>query len=319
MKARSVLVIAAAAGLLAASAPRPAAAGTSSTCTVSMTNISFGSVDVLPGAALDTTATLTVSCTGGTPPGRSTRACVSIGAGSSGDATSRIMTGPGGATLRYDLYSDAAHTTLWGSWQTGYDTAGVTVDVASNSNSSVTVYARLLASQSTALAGSYSSSFSANPFVTYNYDPGSSTCPTGAPTTSSSFTVTATVVSNCNVSAATLNFGSAGVLTAATDATTTLTAQCTNSLPYTVSLNGGNSSATDPTQRKMSKSAETITYGLYRDLAHTLPWGSTAGTNTAAGTGSGLQQSFTIYGHVPVQTTPSPGTFSDTIVATVTY
>jgi spore coat protein U-like protein len=319
MKARSLLAISAAAGLIAASAPRPAFAGTSSTCTVSMTNVSFGSVDVLPGTAIDTTATLTVSCTGGSPPGRTTRACVSIGAGSSGDATSRIMTGPGGATLRYDLYSDAARTTLWGSWQTGYDTAGVTVDVASNSNSSVTVYARLLASQSTALAGPYSSSFSANPFVTYNYDPGSSTCPTGTPTTSTSFTVTATVVSNCNVSAATLNFGTAGVLTGTTDATTALTIQCTNSLPYTASLNGGNSGATDPTQRKMSKGAETITYGLYRDLARTLPWGSTVGTNTASGTGSGLQQSFTVYGRVPVQTTPSPGSFSDTIVATVTY
>jgi spore coat protein U-like protein len=317
MNARPFLLVVAAAALAVAGVPAPLRAGTSSTCTVSMTNVSFGSVDVLPGTAVDTTATLTVSCTGGTPPGRTTRACVSIGAGSSGDATSRIMTGPGGATLRYDLYSDAARTTLWGSWQTGYDTAGVTVDVASNST--VTVYARLLASQSTVLAGSYSSSFSANPFVTYNYDPGTSTCPTGAPTASTSFTVSATVVSNCNVSATALNFGTAGVFISTTDATSAVSAQCTNSLPYTVSLNGGNAGATDPTQRKMSKGAETIIYGLYRDTAHTLPWGSTIGTNTASGTGSGAQQNFTVYGHVPVQTTPSPGSFSDTIVATITY
>src|SRR5262249_22109383 len=113
MKARTILFIVAAA-LIAASAPRPTGAGTSSTCTVSMTNVRFGNVDVLRETTIDITATLTVSCTGGTPPGRTTRACVSIGAGSSGDATSRIMTGPGGATLRYDLYSDSAHTTLWG-------------------------------------------------------------------------------------------------------------------------------------------------------------------------------------------------------------
>jgi spore coat protein U-like protein len=320
MRARSVLFIVTAAGVFAAAAPQPVLAGTSSTCTVGMTNVNFGSsVDVLPGTVVDTTATLTVSCTGGSPPGRTTRACVSIGVGSSGDATSRIMTGPGGATLRYDLYSDAAHTTLWGSWQTGYDSAGVTVDVASNSNSTVTVYARLSASQSTAVAGAYSSTFSANPFVTYNYDPGSSTCPSGTPTTSTSFTVSATVISNCNVSVATLDFGTAGVLTANKDGTTTLNAKCTNGLPYTVSLDGGSANATDPTQRKMFKSAETITYGLYRDAAYTLPWGSTINTNTASGTGSGLQQSFTVYGRVPAQTTPSPGFFSDTIVATVTY
>jgi spore coat protein U-like protein len=319
MKTGALLILVVAAGLAVASAPPTASAGTTSTCTVSITNVSFGSVDVLPGASIDTTATLTVSCTGGTPPGRSTRSCVSIGAGTSGDATSRIMTGPGGATLRYDLYSDATRTTLWGSWQTGYDSAGVTVDVASNNNTTVTVYARLFASQSTAVAGSYSSTFSANPFVTYNYDPGSSTCPTGTPTTSTSFTVTATVISNCNVSANTLNFGTAGVLTGNTDATSSISVQCSNSLPYTVSLNGGNAGATDPTQRKMSKSAESITYGLYRDLARTLPWGSTIGTNTASGTGSGVQQSLTVYGRVGAQTTPSPGTFSDTIITTVTY
>ena len=91
------------------------------------------------------------------------------------------------------------------------------------------------------------------------------------------------------------------------------------SAPYTVALNGGNDAATDPTLRKMSKGAEKITYGLYRDAARTQPWGSTSGTNTVAGTGSGLAQSLTVYGRVPVQATPSPGAYADTIVVTLTY
>ena len=57
----------------------------------------------------------------------------------------------------------------------------------------------------------------------------------------------------------------------------------------------------------------------YRDLARTLPWGSTIGTNTVAGTGTGSAQAYTAYGHVPAQATPSAQTYTDTIVVTVTY
>ena len=94
---------------------------------------------------------------------------------------------------------------------------------------------------------------------------------------------------------------------------------CTRDAAYTVALNGGVSGASDPTQRKMTKASEFILYGLYRDGARTLPWGDAQGINTAAGTGSGSTQNHTVYGRVPAQATPSPGTYTDTIVVTVTY
>ena len=82
----------------------------------------FGNVDVLSGAAVNTTATLTLTCSGGGGVGQTL--CISIGVGSQGDATSRQLVGPSSNTLRYDLYSDSGRTQLWGSWETGYDTAG---------------------------------------------------------------------------------------------------------------------------------------------------------------------------------------------------
>ena len=132
------------------------------TCSVSMPAMAFGNVNVLGGAAVDTTATLTVTCSGGTGAGQ--RICISIGAGSANDATSRQMTGPGGNQARYDLYTNAARTILWGSWQTGYNTAGVQLDVAKNSTTNVTVYGRFFGSQQTVVPGSYSATFTANPF-----------------------------------------------------------------------------------------------------------------------------------------------------------
>ena len=286
------------------------------TCTVSMPAMAFGNVNVLAGAAVDTTATLTVTCSGGTGGGQ--RICISIGAGSANDATSRQMTGPSSNKARFDLYSDAGRTTLWGSWQTGYDTAGVQLDVAKNSTTNVTVYGRFFASQQTLLAGYYSSTFTANPFIQYA-NKGGASCPTGGFSASTSTSATATVLSSCNVSATTVNFGSQGILSSNKDAQGTLTVQCSSTLPYTVSLDGGSSSATDPTLRKMTFSGSNITYGLYQDAARSLPWGNTVGVNTTSGTGTGLSQAQTVYGRVAAQTTPKPGTYSDSIVVTVGY
>jgi spore coat protein U-like protein len=286
------------------------------TCTVSMGNMAFGSVNTLAGAAVDTTATMTIICSGGQNTGQ--RLCISIGAGSASDATSRKMTS-GGNSARYDLYTNSARTTLWGSWETGYDTTGVQLDVARGSTTNLTVYGRFLASQQTVPAGSYTATFTANPFVRYGNKAGAPACPTGGLTSSTSFSATATVVSTCNVSATSVNFGSAGILSGNTDAQGTLSIQCSSSLPYTVSLNGGNAGATDPTQRKMSFSSANVTYGLYRDTARSLPWGSTVGTDTTSGTGTGVTQTQTVYGRVGAQTTPQPGTYTDSVVVTVGY
>jgi len=286
------------------------------TCSVSMGNMVFGSINTLPGGAVDVTATMTITCNGGN--GNTRRVCISIGAGSASDATSREMTGPGGAIARYDLYSNSARTTLWGSWETGYDSAGVQLDVGKSSTTNVTVYGRFSASQQTVSPGAYTATFSANPFIRYG-NLGASSCPTGGLTSSTSFSVTATVLSTCNVGATTVNFGSAGLLTSNVDAQGTLSIQCSPTLPYTVSLDGGTSGATDPTQRKMSFSGSNVIYGLYRDSARSLPWGSTVGTNTSSGTGTGSTQTQTVYGRVATQTTPSPGTYSDSVVVTVGY
>ena len=77
------------------------------------------------------------------------------------------MTGPSSNTARYDLYSNSARTTLWGSWETGYDSAGVQLDVNKGATVNVTVYGRFFASQQTLATGSYTATFSANPFIRY--------------------------------------------------------------------------------------------------------------------------------------------------------
>jgi spore coat protein U-like protein len=301
--------------LVALLTPSDVEAG-SPTCNITATTIAFGDVDVLPGAAVDATATFTVSCSGG--GGNGQRLCISMGSGANVSGSQRVMIGPGGALLKYELYEDAARTIPWGSWQTGFNSSGVQRDVSQNTTTNITVYTRVLATQQTLAPGAYSTTFTAEPYLQYD-DKGTAACPTGIRSHSASTSVTATVASTCTVTANTLNFGNRGLLTSNIYVTGTLTPRCSNGLPYNIALNGGTTGATDPTQRKMVKGAEQVTYGLYRDGGRTQPWGGTTGTNTVPGTGSGASQAISVYGLIPVQTTRSPGLYSDAVTVTVTF
>ena len=69
----------------------------------------------------------------------------------------------------------------------------------------------------------------------------------------------------------------------------------------------------------MTFGGNAVTYGLYRDAAHALPWGKQPGSNSLPGVGTALIQTLPVYGLVPVQTTPPAGTYTDTIVVSVTF
>jgi spore coat protein U-like protein len=295
------------------------------TCTPTAMTGNYGNVNILSGAVSDASTTFNVTCTG--TKNRTVRVCIDLGPGTTNAGGLRDAQS-GTNNLLHDLYSDAARSVEWGSWGQGsisaYGTAGIQSDFALGASGSLTqaftVYGRVSASQQTSPPGTYVWTTS-SPGVQYAYSAGNA-CPTGgnsglAGTNASTWT--ATILANCLVSATNVGFGTSGFLTSTIDATGTITATCTNTTPYTVALNGGLSGATDPTLRKMALSTNSVTYGLYRDAARSQPWGSTVGTNTSAGTGTGLTQTFTVYGRVPTQTTPPPGTYSDTIIVTIAY
>ena len=74
-----------------------------------------------------------------------------------------------------------------------------------------------------------------------------------AATTTSTFQVTLTITAQCTiVSAATLAFGSNGVINADIDQTSTLNVQCTNTTPYNIGLNAGTGSGATVATRLMT-------------------------------------------------------------------
>jgi spore coat protein U-like protein len=316
-------VIAGALGVGLTVAARPASA---QSCNFTISNLDFGGINLAANTPFTSTATFSASCTG--TGNMTVRTCPNIDVGSGGSTSGNPRFLLNGATqLNFNIYQDGAYSSVWGSnlWGFAGSYASPTIDVvlngSGNGNASQTLYGQISAGQPTSPAGLYSSTFTGvQTSVAYAYST-VGTCATigNSHATTAPFTVTATNATNCSVSAATLNFGSAGVLRTALDASSSITVTCTNAAPYTVALGGGLSGATNPALRKMSQASATITYGLYQDSGRAVPWGDSVGVNTMAGTGSGLAQTFTVYGRVPAQNTPSPGTYSDTVVLTISY
>ena len=145
-------------------------------------------------------------------------------------------------------------------------------------------------------------------------------CAAFAATATTTMTVQVTITASCTInSAATLNFGTQGVLATNVDQTSTLQVTCTNTTPYNIGLDAGTGSGATVATRKLTSGGNTVNYTLYSNSGRTTVWGNTVSTDTVAGTGNGTGQSYTVYGRIPAQTTPAPGAYTDTITVTVTY
>ncbi len=141
------------------------------------------------------------------------------------------------------------------------------------------------------------------------------TAPLWAASGTSNFDVNVQVLATCSISASNMTFSSITTgTTSNTDATSSLTVNCSNGTPYTVALGNGNNYSGG---RRMTNGTTNINYYLYSDSGRSTQWNS---TSTQTGTGSGSDQNFTIYGRIPSgQSVPFTGAYSDTIIATVTY
>jgi spore coat protein U-like protein len=260
------------------------------TCrTPTATGVAFGTYT---GALVEITGTITIHCTNGAAYD------VGLSGGDSGSVTARTMEN-GTAKLNYALTSGSYTGTNWGNtsptWVTG---------TGNGANQVITVYGELAAAQYVA-PGTYTDT------ITITVSGATFT------TRTATFTVTATVVKDCVVSATNLVFGN--YTGAVNNSTSTVTVTCTNTTTYTVGLSAGLATGATVTTRKMQNGTALLNYGLYQNSTHTTNWGNTAATNWVAGTGAGVAQPLTVYGQITAAQYVTPGTYTDTITATVTY
>lgn len=141
-----------------------------------------------------------------------------------------------------------------------------------------------------------------------------------AATTTTTFQVSATVGNNCSVSATDQSFGNYDSLAVLpTDATSTVTVQCTLLTTYQIGLDAGTGSGATVAARKMAQGADTLSYSLYSDPTRLLVWGNTVGSDTVSGVGTGLAIPHVVYGRIPQGQNVPPGTYVDTISVTLNF
>jgi spore coat protein U-like protein len=145
-----------------------------------------------------------------------------------------------------------------------------------------------------------------------------------AATRSTTFTVSATVLDNCLVSAGDLNLGTFDG-SADLASTSTITVRCSNDTDYTVDLSAGSSNNVLARTLTSATSSVPLAYNLYTDVAHSTVWANGLnGTGRASGLGAGMGTAIThtVYGFLDADLNVGQidaGSFSDTITATITY
>ena len=313
--------------------PTPAAA---QSCAAAASPIDFGNVRPIRLTAVDASGSLSVSCTWPlvtlTP---NVRVCLNLGPGT-GSASGGVRYLVNGASImRYNLYQDAARSQVWGSVYGGgtYNPISFVLSkplLGLSASRNLTYYGRLEPNQpEIALAGGmtteYASAFqgiqaglAARFFALLDLG-----CAEIAfPSSSFPFRATARATNDCIITASDMHFTTTGLLKNRLDASTNLNVRCTNGNPYRISLSAGGSGNLLARRMQLSggPSGTSVAYQLYTTSARTTVWGDgTAGTGTATGTGTGQMQAVTVYGSVPAQSTPPPGTYRDTIIVTIAF
>ena len=258
---------------------RPAAATMS--CTNAFSNMQFGSIDVLAGTAIYHIGRRHHQLHGG-------------------DAERHLpilrqrarRSGRGGQSTVHDIRLEPAaiqsilefrrHVSLW-QLRLNYLGGGEPVTVQANGSGGVYVsgtayYGVIPGGQQSVVPGSYTEYMAqvSSQNIQYGSLYSAGSCPIGAYNCEFSFYVYATVITNCNISTISgLTFATSSALTSNVDTTGSISVQCTNTTPYSISLDNGTHAS--GSQRRMYSAATGayISYNLYTDAAHTDAWTAT--------------------------------------------
>lgn len=137
---------------------------------------------------------------------------------------------------------------------------------------------------------------------------------------SASLNASATIVAACTVEVKNhVNFGEYSPAQTST-AIGGLAVNCSETVPYYVTLSTGLNPTSSTTARRMSSGVSggaLLDYQLFRDSAMNTNWGSTR-ADALTSTGTGSAQDLAVYGKLASGQTSRPASYSDTVLVTVT-
>jgi spore coat protein U-like protein len=134
---------------------------------------------------------------------------------------------------------------------------------------------------------------------------------------------------SCSVSASGVSFATyipSSPTPAMSSATVSITcfALLTQNITYSLSLNAGVNSGGSYYNRRMANGSAYLSYQLYSNSARSQVWGNGSnGTSVVTGSCFVLfltcNSSNTIYGSIPINQSPTPGSYIDTVTITISY
>jgi spore coat protein U-like protein len=138
--------------------------------------------------------------------------------------------------------------------------------------------------------------------------------------------VTAAVANSCAISSTTaVAFGTYDPLLATNnDNTGSVSVRCTKGTTYHVALaQGANptgaSTCTAPARQMSDGGTERLGYDLYTNVGRTTVWGCTTTNDVDVTSASSAANAMTVYGRIPAGQDVATGSYTDTVVVTVTF
>jgi spore coat protein U-like protein len=144
---------------------------------------------------------------------------------------------------------------------------------------------------------------------------------------SQNLSVTASVADNCVLSTSAVAFGAYDPVSANAstdlDGTGSVSVTCTSGASATIKLGQGNNADTGstdsaPARRLADAGTNYLSYQLYSDSGRTTVWGNDAGTGVSH-TGTGTAATLTVFGAITKAQNVPTGSYSDMVVATVSF
>ncbi|HBQ2879691.1 spore coat U domain-containing protein [Klebsiella quasipneumoniae] len=285
---------------------------------ISPAKFNFGTVTA--GEMAQTNQALEFQCNNYDSTPRYVRLCMNL----TNTAPPQMNTVPSGAPLAYLVYSADDLSTDISANSGAFAERNIFLDGGqTNYTFYINLVAKIPSGQSGLQAGDY---YDAGTPATVKYIDNADnnalpSCSTMSGTIlSSSIEAQATVKNGCElVSVDPLDFGSKSPATSSQlrgDATAKIAIRCPVNTNFTVAL--GEGMHNNGTSRQVCQGSSCVSYNLYQDAGHTTPWNDSDRVQNQTST-TGNDQLLTVYGNIPAQNWPAAGTYTDTVVVTLSY
>ncbi len=145
-----------------------------------------------------------------------------------------------------------------------------------------------------------------------------------ANTATSNLNVSAQVTATCTINAGAMAFGAYDAVGGGqVDGTATVAVACTKGATAVITLgqgaNASGSSTDSAPDRRMAAGAQRLAYALFSDSNRSVPWGNTAGTSVGYTSTSSASSNLTVYGRITSGQDVTAGSYTDTVIATISF